>query len=57
MSKNNERFDVNTKDVGWFQSSYAANIRDNKTGKEYKGYGSTPEKARDAAWRKTPKNR
>ncbi|NEQ39355.1 MAG: hypothetical protein F6K40_25110 [Okeania sp. SIO3I5] len=55
MPKNNERFDVQTKSY-WtlFASGYEATIRDNNTGKEYYGSGSTPKLARDSAWKKVP---
>ena len=55
MSKYNERFDVTTKPYsGIFDSGYKATIRDNKTGKESYDFGSTPESARDKAWRQVP---
>ena len=54
MSKYDERFDVKTKSCGLFDSGYRVTIRDNKTGKEYHAAGSTPESARDMAWRKVP---
>lgn len=55
----NSRYDVNTEGNTYhpFAANYKATVRDNKTGKTYTGSGSTPEKARDTAWRNTPKNR
>ncbi|NEO55357.1 MAG: hypothetical protein F6K54_21160 [Okeania sp. SIO3B5] len=59
MANNKDsRYDVKTEGNAYnpFGAGYKATVRDNKTGKTYTGSGSSPEKARDAAWRNTPKN-
>lgn len=57
---NNPRYDVNTKAKGtWNPIEHFAKgtqkettIRDNATGKEYKGTDKTAEGSRDKAWKK-----
>ena len=58
MTNNKDsRYDIKTEiNATLFGSDYVATIRDNSTGKSYQGFGATPEKARDQAWRYVPKN-
>jgi|GEM_PF-2357604 hypothetical protein len=57
---NDPRFDVKTKTKGTWNPivqfidgpQKETTIRDNATGKEYKGSGKTPEQSRDNAWKK-----
>ena len=53
QDKEKDRYDVKTKyHNNFLTDGYSAEIRDNKSGKIHKGSGSTPEKARDDAWKR-----
>ena len=58
MAKNKDsRYDAKTEVNYWpFHGDYKTTIRDKGNGNTHIGYGSTPEKSRNAAWRNT-KNR
>lgn len=62
MSNNESpRYDVKDeeKDPVHFLSQYdkVSTVRDNETGKEYSGYGHTPQEARDHAFEQAARDR